>query len=276
VTNPETPALIALPGEAFLTGQIAALDPFEFTVVAAVDGPRGKGPIEPRALVEIGHLEHGGYEVTVVPEGVTIAGFTERKATAPTPPEATTLALAALATLLPGETPRLAIIQGSKAAEVARQRKLAAVLTELNAWLNEVSDNQWGSPADLPLQFRFGNVLTRIGGVVDITGTALVELACLVAKEVPEDERIASLLVDANSSYSFGRLVVDDQQQVWFRQVLHADPVSRPALQHALAVAQQTTTEAAQVFAKLGAVDATGPEDGDEITDKKVNFGAYL
>ena len=84
------------------------------------------------------------------------------------------------------------------------------------------------------------------------------------------------MLAEANAQYAFGRLGLDPDQQLWFRYALHADPVSIAALNHTLGIARQTAVEAGQFLAKLGAIDATEPDENDDITEKQVNFGAYL
>lgn len=270
---------VALPDAAFLTGQIGALDPLEFVAFAVVDGAAGEGPREPQGLVEVMALLENGYRVQLLGEGAVdrkVTGFDKGVAPAPDAAAAAKLVLDTLAALVTPPTPRLAMIQGSHAAELARVQKLAMLTEALNGWLNSLSNNEWGSPTELPFQFKFGDVHARINGMVDQTGAAVIEIATLAAREVPEDDKIGRVLAEANAQYAFGRLGLDPDQQLWFRYALHADPVSTPALHHALGIARQTAVEAGQFLAKLGAVDATEPDESDDITEKRVNFGAYL
>ena len=270
---------VALPDTAFVTGQIGALDPLEFVAFAVVDGALGEGPREPEGLVEVMALIEGGYRVQLLgenPAARKIAGFDKGVAPVADAGTAAQLVLATLVALVKPPTPRIAIIQGSHAAELARVQKLAMLTEALNGWLNELSNNEWGSVTELPFQFKFGDVHARINGMVDQTGAAVIEIATLAAREVPEDDKIGRVLAEANAQYTFGRLGLDTEQQLWFRYALHADPVSKAALNHALGIARQTAVEAGQFLAKLGAVDATEPDDNDDITEKRVNFGAYL
>ena len=111
----------------------------------------------------------------------------------------------------------------------------------------------------IPISFRLNNVDVTLWPKGLAGNSCIVEVWALAAKGTPDTAEVASLLVNANGSFSYGRLI-RQQDHIWYRDIIHADPLGGEALNFSINIAQSTARGFGAQLARLGAVDATLPQ----------------
>jgi hypothetical protein len=178
--------------------------------------------------------------------------------------------------LLGGANLKVSITHGSRRDQVMTDRKLSQLKSasvQLMAEAFGVSPSR-DDPTLLP--FRVENVDVSVWPKAFVDG-ALVEVWALVARDASADEATVEYVASVNSSFTFGRLVMQERL-IWFREVVHAEPFSAAAVSFAVTVAVNTAKDSGTRLAQLGATNATLPDPApaDQPAPPDRGSGPYL
>lgn len=248
----------------FLASQIAALGPLDFV----------------RVWVQVGDDKYsivGEVAKSEDESALTIRGgspFTDDKAdqlvsagleggtlvVESTDPVQGAARLTELVGILAPEAIKLSLTHGSTLGDVLRDRRLQAVVQRINEVLGEsATPGAWRHSCEIPVRLRAETVELTLWPK-DSPPNVFLEVWALVANRLPDSPEVNDLIARSNERFSFGRLL-RQESVLWYRETIHADPLTDAALRHAVNMAAFTAKGHAPLFAKLGAVNLTVPSD---------------
>lgn len=247
----------------FFATQLAACGPLDFIRFWV---PAGEND-QYRLVVEVVREEADGTFSIIVPgdpeerarTSLDEAGFEGRvkRVTGRTEAEVADAVRAVLAIVVPDAT-KLSLTHGQRH-EMERRRRLEAVVAAANEILSSgAAPGAWRNDTKVPVQFHSGTVQITLWPK-ESPPDVVLEIWAFVASALPDRPEVGALIARCNEGFSFGRLVRQDGR-LWYRDIIHAEPLSHAALNFAVRMAASTARQFGPRFAELGAVDGSAPE----------------
>lgn len=244
---------------AFLEGEIAALEAFEFVTVAPADQPLHR--------VEIGLTDARELEVRVpgrppilppIEENETSAlverGFVKDEPADPTEPWICPVADTASAVSLaervlkevfnekPGDA--LDILHGSHRAAHEAQVKLAAVRERVERVIVEAMGSKPELDSDDDFVLPIGDVQVMVAPRILPGGQSIVRVFAVTNVGVAVVPELGLFLARLNFGLMFGRFALDaEHKSIWFDETILGDQLNEQALKYAIEVVASTADE---------------------------------
>jgi type III secretion system-like peptide-binding chaperone len=275
--------------EAFVAEQFAALEPFDFVVVAVpappFDGVRVARGAEGTWEVEVGtRAGDPPFSEEQVADLVRLGFGAEPPWTARIAPDDATAAAAlverALCDVLGlGSEDRVDLHHGNRRAEHEAEQKLdhlrARVEPILTTWLGRAPERD----ADGDYVFDFESAQVYVAPRAAPNSPIILRVFAITNVGLNVTPDLGLFLSRLNFSLTFGRFALDaDNRAVWFDEVLLAEDVSDEELQFAVRVVAQTANEwddrIAQMFGGVVRRRASATADGPPSA--KPGEGGYL
>jgi len=245
--------------QAFVLGEIEALEAFEFLIVGPAQNPLNRievacgedrslsvqVPGRPPILPELAHE----VQKALLQHGFASENATDRtkpwSASAKDPQAAVELVQTLLRDVF-GEKPDAAldIVHGSRVAEHEAQVKLAGVRERVEAVLTELMGKMPDQDVDADYLLPIGDVRVVVAPRALPGGPAIVRVFAVTNVGVPIAPELGLFLARLNFGLMFGRFALDaEHNAIWFDETLLGDQLNEDALRFAIRIVSTTADE---------------------------------
>jgi hypothetical protein len=170
---------------------------------------------------------------------------------------ATSLVVQVVCILLQNQNPKISITHGSHYNRMLVDRKLEALVSATKKTMSQAF-KAVAANDQVPVPFFIDNVQINIWPKAYVDA-AVIEVWSLVSRSTPIEQAVLDLVSSRNHDFNFGRLLLREDN-VWYRDNIHAEPYSENALTFAVQVAMTTAKDNGKALAELGGINATIPQ----------------
>lgn len=161
-------------------------------------------------------------------------------------------------TLVRPDSRKVSLTHGNRE-EMIRRRKVGSVAARVRELLGKEEEPSVSLLGEtIPIHFTADSVQVTLWPK-DLPPDTVLEIWALVASALPDSDEVRVLVGRCNEGFSYGRLL-RQERFLWYRDILHADPLSETAFKLALRIAVGTAKQYGPRFAELGAKDESMAE----------------